>query len=227
MKPTYLFLAFIISSLAFGQTKQTRDVCCFNSVEINGAFEVYLRMGDESSITVIADEDIIDNIITTVDNDELEVEYDDDWWDFSNKNETVKLYITLSTARYLEFNGACKVNGKNALRGKTINIECNGASKLNLEFDCLAIDMELSGASKATLSGTCRKVNIDASGASAIYAADLQTETMNMEVSGASKAEVNVSESLNVEASGASKVRYKGSPSITKDVSGASSISKL
>jgi hypothetical protein len=68
---------------------------------------------------------------------------------------------------------------------------------------------------------------LESSGASEINAADLQAKSMNMDVSGASSASVNVSDDLNIEASGASEVRYKGSPNITQEVSGASSISKL
>ncbi len=227
MRSVLFLLTLSIVLTTYGQTKQNRDVCCFNSVEISGAFNVYLRMGDESAVTVIADEDVINDVITEVDNNVLEVSFDGDWWDMGKSSDDVKIYITLSTVKNLEFSGACVVSSKNSLRGSTINIESSGASKMNLEFACSTLDFEISGATKATFSGTCGKLNIEASGASAINAADLQTEIVNMDISGASKADVYASERLNIEASGASKVRYKGSPSITKDVSGASSISKL
>jgi hypothetical protein len=227
MKTTWFILALLIGTTGFGQTKQTRDVCCFNSVRVSGAFEVFLRMGEKSSVTVVADEDIIDDINTKVDGDVLEVDFDSDWWNWGKKSNDAKIYITLSSVESLEFSGACEVKGKNSLRGNTIDVECSGASELNLEFDCDQLNLDLSGASELTLRGKSRKVNLESSGASEINAADLQAKSMNMDVSGASSASVNVSDDLNIEASGASEVRYKGSPNITQEVSGASSISKL
>ena len=139
----------------------------------------------------------------------------------------MELYVTLTTLRQIELSGACVVKSKNTLRGSTIDIEASGASKLDLALQCNLLEADFSGATNVSLRGTCAKVNIETSGASAIYGADLQAENMNLDVSGASKAEVNVTKELVIDASGASKVRYKGNPSITQDVSGASSVQKL
>ena len=219
---------FISSAFAFGQVKQDRTVGDFSGIEVSGAFTVYLRMGEKSAVTVVADKEIIDRVTTEVDNDILEVELDQEWWDWAKDVDDIEVYITLSTVKSLEFSGACVVKGKNSLRGTAIEIEASGACKLEASFACNTLEMDFSGATKATLSGNCTKVILDASGASAIYAADLQTETTSMDVSGASKVEVWVTNTLSIEASGASKVLYKGDPpTITKDVSGASSISKM
>ena len=228
MKAITLVMSLVMLTLfANAQEKQTRDVPAFSGIEVSGAYNVYLRMGDKSSITVIADEEVIDKIETTVSNGILEVDFDEDWWDWNSGNKKMDLYITLSTVKELDFSGACNIESKNTLTGSLIDLEASGACKMDLTFDCTSLNLDFAGATKATLAGRCTKINIDASGACAIYAADLQAKSMNIDASGASKAEVNVSESLNIDASGACKVRYKGNPSITQDVSGASSVTKL
>ena len=228
MKKLSILIALtVMTTLGYGQVKQDRNVSSFSSIEVSGAFKVYLRMGDKSAVTVVADEEYIDRITTKVENDILEVDLDEEWWDWGNKYGDAEIYITLTSVKDLEFSGACVVVTKNTLRGTAIEIEASGASKIEASISCSSLTLDLSGATKATLDGKCTKVNIDASGACAIYAADLQTESMSMDVSGASKAEVFVTKRLMVDASGASKVLYKGDPSITKDVSGASSITKM
>jgi hypothetical protein len=69
-------------------------------------------------------------------------------------------------------------------------------------------------------------LELDASGASKINAENLKTVKVRADVSGASKAEVFVTDTLNADASGASKIIFSGEPkTVNKSASGASSIS--
>lgn len=220
--------ALIISVICQAQTKQDRQLSDFNSVKISGAFTVYLRMGDKSALTIVAkDQDVLNKIESRVNSGKLSIEMDNDWWSWDNNSEKIELYITITSLHQLEVSGACRVKSKNTLRGTSIELDASGASKIDIAVQCNLLEADFSGATNTTLTGQCTKVNIETSGASAIYAADLQTENMNLEISGASKAEVNVAKQLAIEASGASKVRYKGNPNVTQDVSGASSVQKL
>ena len=61
--------------------------------------------------------------------------------------------------------------------------------------------------------------------ASRLDAVPLQTQTTELSISGAGRADVDVSESLKVAISGAGKVVYSGNPKrVEKDISGAGSI---
>ncbi|HSG68712.1 MAG TPA: DUF2807 domain-containing protein, partial [Bacteroidales bacterium] len=53
--------------------KQLRDVKGFNSLEVGGAFTVYLSQGDKESLTIEADENLLDLITTEVHGDRLEI----------------------------------------------------------------------------------------------------------------------------------------------------------
>lgn len=229
MKTKILLAAvLLISSFSHAQTKQEREVSDFNNIEISGAFTVYMRMGDKCGLTIVAnDQDVLNNVESRVSSGKLTIEMDNDWWNWDNNSEKIELYITVTNLHQLELSGACKVTSRNTLRGTTIELDASGASKIDVAIACNLLEANFSGATNTTLTGQCTKVNIETSGASAIYAADLQTENMNLEISGASKAEVNVTKQLVIEASGASKVRYKGNPSVSQDVSGASSVQKF
>jgi hypothetical protein len=63
------------------------------------------------------------------------------------------------------------------------------------------------------------------SGASRLHAEELQTQTTELAISGAGKADVVATEKLRAAISGAGKVSYGGNPkSVEKRVSGAGSI---
>ena len=87
--------------------------------------------------------------------------------------------------------------------------------------------LNLSGASRAEVEGKTDELTANISGASNLKASDLTVQNLHLNVSGASKAEVTVTDSLWAQASGASKIKYHGNPSLRKSISiGASSIRK-
>ena len=90
-----------------------------------------------------------------------------------------------------------------------------------------SLAVEGSGAAQVKISGETSKLTLDISGASRTDAGDLRAATVSVDSSGASQAEVNVSEALTVDASGASHVTYSGTPAtVHKETSGASGVSQ-
>jgi len=221
----FALLAFV-STATLGQVKQDRTVSSFSAIDISGTFKVFVRTGDKCALTVIAENDALEDIKSTVKNGVLEVEMDSDWWD-RNDNGKMELYITVKNLESIDLSGTCFLETKNTLIGNNLAVDLSGACKVELQVSYSLVALDLSGATKCTLSGKSSKLNVDASGASAIYAADLQTNFVNIDASGACKAEVNAKDFLNVDASGACKVLYKGNPKITQDVSGAANVTAM
>lgn len=228
MKTKALLLALFAATAFFAhaQVKQDRNVGTFSSINVGGTFKIYLRMGDKSALTIIADKDVLSKIKTTVNNGVLDVSLEEDWWNDSS-NETMELYITVTNLNEIDLSGACSLETKNTIKSGSLTLDLSGASKLEAQISCDILELELSGASKSTLKGNCTKLNVEASGASAIYAADLQSKISSIDASGACKAELNVVNELNVDASGACKVYYTGNPKVNQDVSGAASVTKM
>lgn len=109
--------------------------------------------------------------------------------------------------------GVLKINGVDNHRGKA------GISVPSLEA------INLTGASRAEVHGLTDELRANISGASKLDADDLWVKNMHITVSGASKAELNVTDSLWAQANGASKIEYQGNPSVQQSISlGASKI---
>ncbi len=87
--------------------------------------------------------------------------------------------------------------------------------------------LETSGASKVVLDGQVNVLTASMTGASDLLAESLHTQTTELSVTGAGKAEVWASETLSVAISGAGKVTYSGNPkTVKKDISGAGKVSR-
>ncbi len=229
MKIKFHLLAILCFALLASQAqeKQDRPVSNFSYIEVSGVFKVFIRTGDKAALTIVADDHVINNVETEVDNGVLEIELDSEWWESNNNIKVLEAYITVTELKGMDISGACVVETKNTLSGNNIEIEASGASKINAKLSYTSVELDLSGASKLELTGNCGELFIEGSGASMINAAHLQAKNVNVDVSGASKVSVHATNKLNIDASGASKISYKGNPSIKKDVSGASSVTAL
>ncbi|MEI9807523.1 MAG: DUF2807 domain-containing protein [Bacteroidota bacterium] len=139
----------------------------------------------------------------------------------------IKVYVTAPVFNDIEASGACKVISENMLTASgKMEIRVSGASEAKLEVKAPNISAELSGASGITLTGETKDFSLDGDGASHAMCFSLMAENVNIDVSGASNAEVFASVKLEVDASGASEVLYKGAANYVGHTSGAASIKK-
>ena len=105
------------------------------------------------------------------------------------------------------------------------NIEISGASEVNFEFIAEQTNLNISGASDISLKGRSTNFDIELSGASDLDAYEFNSNTGDVNASGASSAKIYVSDDLSAKASGASSIKVKGNPSQKKIIkSGASSV---
>ena len=180
-----------------------RDGADFDKLDVSGVFDVEVSRGEGFSVEVIADDNLLPLIRTEVDGDTLSIYSDGK----ISKSSQLRVVITAPNIREVKATGVSKV---------MLN---------DVKNDELSLDA--SGASKITVSGSTASLTIDISGASKVLGSDLVSKQATVETSGASSADIKVSDALNAHASGASHIRYIGSPGIIDvDRSGAATISQ-
>jgi len=215
----------VIGEMGSGNViRQERKVSSFNGIEVSGAFDVMLIQGTTSSLVVEADDNLMDLIRTEVRGSTLVID---------NKrpiahSKSLKLFITFTELKSVDLSGAVDIESQGKLTLPELAISGSGASDGKLDLDVQRLSIDCSGGSKLKLTGSAKDVNVEASGAVDLFAYDFPAENYKLSISGAGKAEINVSKNLNVDISGAASVHYKGSPTgIYQDISGAGSVKKV
>ena len=205
--------------------KQERKITSFNGIDVAGAFNVYLRQGDAEALTIEAEEKIMQYIRTEVKDGILNIDMKDHVYHNTGK---INVYVTIKGLKSLDLSGAVDLQTQNKLSLSDLSVDISGAADVRLEMSVQKLSIDGSGASKMSFTGSASEVTMDLSGASEIYAFDMPAESYTISMSGAGKAEINVTKKLNAEISGAGSIRYKGSPAeISQDLSGAGSIKKV
>lgn len=203
--------------------KQERQISSFNSLEVGGAFRVILTQGDKESLTVETDENLLEVIKTSVVGNKLKISTTED---ISN-SEALNIYLTITDLKEMEISGACKLSCENKIKLNDLDMECSGASDVELKLAANNLDLDFSGASQVDMFGSTNEVSLDLSGASDMDALEMETDKFSADISGASHAKIFVKSELSVNVSGAASVQYKGEPRLIQtDVSGAGSLKK-
>jgi hypothetical protein len=185
---------------------ENRNVGNFNAIDIGGAWQVEVKVGNKPSVKVEIDDNLLQYVETKIEDGTLHVGFKKNTPSIRN-SKSMKVWITAPELKSVDISGACsaKVDG---LRAQDFRLDCSGASKVKLN-------------------GSIERVTIDASGASSVDLIGIALRTALVDASGASSVTLNVRETLKVDASGASSVRYKGKPSVQRDTSGVSSVKPI
>ena len=211
-----------------GVTKvSTKEVSAFDKVDVSGAIDVIVNIGNKSEVVIEADSAIMPYVVTEVKDRELRIYNKGIIGSFNFKNNKILVTITTPSILELESSGACDVT-INDLKTDMFKVSLSGACDLIGSFECNVLDLESSGSSDSKLRGKVKNCNIELSGACDIKALDLEVDSLKIEGSGSSNVEITVQNSLDVELSGASELRYKGEPKYIKtDMSGVSNLTKI
>jgi hypothetical protein len=215
----------VIGEMGSGNViREERKVSSFSGIDVSGAFDVILIQGTTPSLFVEADDNLMNLIRTEVRDNILVI---DNKKPISH-SKSLKVFITFSDLKSIDLSGAVDIMSQGKLTLADLAISGSGASEGKLEMDVQRLKIGCSGGSKLKLTGSAKDVDVDASGAVDLFAFDFPAETYKLSISGAGKADINVSKELNVDISGAATVHYKGNPSKNvQDISGAGSVKKV
>lgn len=182
---------------------ENRNISDFTKLETAGAYLVKVKCGDEPSLKITAEENLLPYIRSNIYGKTLRI---DTRKNISPRKEIV-IEITVNDLRELNCSGA------NSISVKNINTD---------EFT-----VNLSGAGNIKLTGITGKLDAKIAGAGNLDAKDLKAEDVYVSVSGTGNAEVYSSNYLNASVSGVGSIDYYGNPKEAKtNVSGVGSIKR-
>lgn len=196
----------------------------FSAIEAGGVFQIIYTQGQNYTVKIGSNQDILKRIKVYKEEEELKLEMNGN---VSANDLTVRVYITSPTLKKLDLSGACSFTTENITTNNRLKMDISGAAKIKIgSVQCQSLDMDASGAMK--IAGTFvvkEDVKWDCSGAAK---ADVQITARKISIdnSGAVKMAAKVNcQVLEVENNGASKLTLSGTADKTDfDNSGVSHI---
>ena len=225
MKTLFIFTIITLTSLnlmaANGNSDktETRQVSNFNGIKVSTGIDLYITMGTTEEVKIVADDEIIDDLITEVKDGTLRIymKQSNSWFNWNSGNQTRKAYVTVKDLQEIQASSGSDVNSENTLNGENLKVSASSGSDVTLDIHYKNFSLDASSGSDAKISGKTKNFEAEASSGSDIKAQDLESTICKINVSSGSDASVNVTDELYAKASSGADVRYYGNPQV-KDI---------
>lgn len=195
------------------QERETRDLKGFSALSVSHGIDLFVRQGNDTEVVVKADADIIDQVSTTVTEQELKITMKkgsyQKWW----KNQRIEVYVTMPDLRSIAASGGADVEAED-LDLRELSIKSSGGADVKLSLNVGQISIASSGGSDVDLAGKAQEMTVKLSGGSDLNARDFVVEIGDVVTSGGADANIHVTGELSMRASGASDINYRGKPQV-------------
>jgi len=203
--------------------KQSRNVSGFSGLKVATGIDAVITQGERESLTVEADENLMDYIKTEVVDGKLKI--------YSDKNirnaKEKKVYIEYKKLNSIDISSAGNVDGNNTLVTDELDIEMSSAGDLTLAMEADKLEISISSGGDAKLSGKVNTFKADLSSAGDLNAYELEAKVGNISVSSAGTASVFITDEASFQCSSAGSINYKGEPRLKNvSTSSAGSVNK-
>lgn len=216
---TFVVLMLSLTSCINGQFWKTveghgrvvtrdRKTDSFTGIKVSSGIDVYLKQGNNESVSVEADENLHEYILTEVRNGILNVYSEYNIRDAEKK----RVYVTVKEVNSIKTTSAGDVYGESPINCDNLKLEASSAGDIKLDVTAKMIDVDISSSGDISLTGETDKLRADLSSAGDLKAYDLMAREADVSVSSAGDADVNVSERITARASSAGDINYKGDP---------------
>ena len=194
----------------------------FDEIKVQQGITLYLTQDNTAELSVEADENIIDLLITEVKNNELKVYFEKNVYRAKARN----VYLTTSDISKIKTSSGASVKSENTLQVNTLKLDASSGSSIKIYTNADEIKSSTSSGASIDIYGTSETLSADASSGSSIDADKLETIDAYATASSGASIDVNVSGKFTANASSGGDIDFEGSPtSVDKNTSSGGSVS--
>ncbi len=229
----FLFITTIFSSCAvdmFNKVTGNRNVVSidrkatdnFIGVKVSTGLDLYISQGSKNTITVEADENLHDIIITEVENGILKIYSEKSIW----KAKSRKVFVTVKTLEILKATSGSDVYGKGVINADEISISATSGADIKISIDAKSVETSSSSGSDINISGVTVNHASSATSGSSIDAYELVSKNVIAKATSGADINIYASEKIEAKANSGGDIDYKGNPKqINKKSSSGGSVS--
>jgi Putative auto-transporter adhesin, head GIN domain len=206
--------------------EETRPVEGFNKIDLQGLGEVNIEYGDQESLRVEAEDNLIGSIQTDVRSRTLEIGIE------KNTNivptKPIRFFITVTELDSLEVSGAGSIHAS-SIDAQDFEISIGGLGNAEIgELQVDRLDVQIGGSGDVVIhDGSVNKQTITIDGLGSYRAGDLPSQAAEVAINGAGSATVWATDTLDATVSGLGGVSYYGTPEVSLERTGLGNLNSL
>lgn len=201
----------------------------FTKVKCTDFGTLILTQGDQPSLIIDADQELLAALVAEVRGDTLVIGLDEDWFSrigkvissvFNSTDHQVTYYLTVKDLDSINISGKINLTCESFM-SENLALKISGYGDLTFNhLDCDTLEVIISGRGEFSAAGRADQQRIRISGSGDYETPNLACQSMRIVISGQGYATVRVEESLEITISGLGQVNYYGHPKLRQVISG-------
>ena len=195
----------------------------FNSIKVSQGLDLYITQSNDVALSVEADENLHDLIMTEVENDVLRIYTTENIRRASSR----KIMLDVKDISAIKATSGSDVFSTNTIETDELELNCTSGADIKLDVKTKTLNAHSTSGSDIRLSGTTVVLIAEATSGSDIKASELKAETSRVKATSGADISVNTSKELTARATSGADIRYSGNPEkVDKSDSSSGSVRK-
>jgi len=199
---------------------KTRTISDFDALGVAGSFDIILVQGNDNKVTIKADENLMEYIVTDVKNGSLKIKSKKGYNLKSRK--TISITVTFDNLENVSLSGSGDITSDDVLKSTSLKLSLSGSGNISLPVDTGELSSNISGSGNIKLNGNSDKFSCAIAGSGNINAYDMKAGTTNAKIAGSGNVKVNAVNEIHAKIAGSGNVLYTGNPEVEKSNSAGS-----
>ena len=201
----------------------------YDQIDVAGSLDVELFSGSEGNITVKAEENLLEYIITEVKGNRLVIKIKDGYSLSLSSRNSILITVPFKDIDQVSLAGSGDVYTRtnNIIKASSLKASLAGSGDVKLEVEAGEVKASVSGSGDVSLTGATKELTCSVAGSGDIHAFELKAKDVEASVTGSGDIKVYCDGVLIAKVTGSGDIKYKGNP--TKEESktvGSGSVGK-
>jgi hypothetical protein len=190
-------------------TSVTRSISQdFNEIKVSEGLDLYLTQSNAIALSIEADQNLHDLIITEVENNILRIYTSEK----IGNSKAKKIYLNFKDITVINATSGSDVYATNTIKVDELQLNATSGADITLTVNTQKLECNATSGSDISLNGTTDAFFAQATSGSDIKASDLMAKTSHVKATSGADISVNSSKELTAMATSGGDVKYSGNP---------------
>ncbi|MCF4102813.1 DUF2807 domain-containing protein [Gillisia sp. M10.2A] len=208
-------------------TSTTRSVGEYNAVSVYGPMDVELVAGNEGTLKIEAESNLIEYITTQVEGGNLKIAIERGVNLQASRNMSIKITVPFKDIEAVRLTGSGDIWNTDVIKSQEFQVEVTGSGDITLDLKADTVIGGITGSGDITFKGDTNRLKCSVKGSGDFKAFNLNANDVKASVTGSGDIEIMATQELKASVSGSGDITYKGNPEKQDfKTSGSGSVSK-
>jgi hypothetical protein len=200
---------------------EKREIGSFNSIEASRGIHIELRQGNATGLTIEADDNLVELIVTEVVDGELRIRLKES----VRQHKALHVKVDFVSLEALSGSSGARFTSPTGIVGPALLLDLSAGASVELSLDVEKLTVDASSGAHINLSGRVRELFLDSSSGALVNARELKADNATVDASSAAINHVFATYKMSIDASSSAKVNYYGKPAtLSKSASSGGTI---